>query len=446
MRLRSQHDRAIAVLALPALGSLAADPLLSLIDTAFIGRLGADALAALGVSAAVLGVAFFVFNFLEVGTTTEVARAVGSGNIPAAGRAVWTAGSLAVGIGIVVAATLIVFGGAIVGGFGAGAEVVTLAAGYLGIRALAAPAVLLMRAAHGAYRGFQDTKTPMIVAVSINVLNLVLDPILIFGVGWGIAGAAWATVVAQWVGASWFLVLLARDAARFGLRGERPAPSEVRAFLRVGRSLVIRTAALLGTFTLATAVATRVSGTAVAAHQVLSQLFLFLALVLDALAIAAQALVGRLMGAGDRRRAREVADRLVVLGTWVGVGLAGLLAALGGVLPSWFTTDGDVRSAIATSYWILVALLPLAAVVFVWDGVFAGVGDFAYLAGAMVLSALVGTTMLLSVIPLGLGLPGVWIGIVVFLCVRAVTLAWRLWGRRSPLRVDAGSSPSSPGA
>jgi Na+-driven multidrug efflux pump len=179
---------------------------------------------------------------------------------------------------------------------------------------------------------------------------------------------------------------------------------------------------------------------------VLSQLFLFLALVLDALAIAAQALVGRLMGAGDRRRAREVADRLVVLGTWVGVGLAGLLAALGGVLPSWFTTDGDVRSAIATSYWILVALLPLAAVVFVWDGVFAGVGDFAYLAGAMVLSALVGTTMLLSVIPLGLGLPGVWIGIVVFLCVRAVTLAWRLWGRRSPLRVDAGSSPSSPGA
>lgn len=446
MRLRSQHDRAIAVLALPALGSLAADPLLSLIDTAFIGRLGAEALAALGVSAAVLGVAFFVFNFLEVGTTTEVARAVGSGNVPAAGRAVWTAGSLAVGIGIVVAATLIVFGGAIVGGFGAEAEVVTLAGGYLGIRALAAPAVLLMRAAHGAYRGFQDTKTPMIVAVGINVLNLVLDPILIFGAGWGITGAAWATVVAQWVGASWFLVLLARNADRFGLRSARPAPSEVRAFLRVGRSLVIRTAALLTTFTLATAVATRVSATAVAAHQVLSQLFLFLALVLDALAIAAQALVGRLMGAGDRQRAREIADRLVVLGAAVGVGLAGLLVAVGGVLPAWFTTDEAVQSAMATSYWILVALLPVAAVVFVWDGVFAGVGDFAYLAGAMVLSALVGTAMLLSVIPLGLGLPGVWIGIVVFLCVRAVTLAWRLWDRRSPLRVDARSSPSSRGA
>jgi putative MATE family efflux protein len=437
MRLRSPHDRAIAVLAVPALGSLAADPLLSLIDTAFVGRLGAEALGALGVSAAVLGVAFFVFNFLEVGTTTEVARAVGRGDTAAAGRAVVTSGSLAVVLGTGVAIVLVMFGAPIVRAFGADAEAAALAATYIGIRALAAPAVLIVRAAHGTYRGFQDTRTPMVVALSINAVNLVLYPILIFAAGWGIAGAAWATVVAQWVGALWFVMLLWSRADRFGLRGSRPAPTEVRRFLRVGRDLAIRTAALLSTFTLATAVAARVSGTAIAAHQVLSQLFIFLALVLDALAIAAQALVGRHLGAGSRHTAREIADRLLGLGVVVGAGLTAVLAILSGWVPAWFTGDPEVRAAITASYWVLAGLQPLAAVVFVWDGVFAGVGDFAYLAGAMIVSALVGAAVLLSVLPLGLGLPGVWIGIVVFLCVRAVTLAWRMWGRSSPLGVAA---------
>lgn len=436
--LRSPHDRAIALLAIPALGSLIADPLLSLVDTAFVGRIDAESLAALGVSSAVFGVAFFVFNFLEYGTTTEVAKAVGRGDRSAAGRGVITALVLALLAGVAVAGVLLAAAEGIVRAFGADPGVVDSGSTYIGIRALAAPAVLVVRASHGAFRGFQDTRTPMVVAVSANAINLVLDPILIFGVGWGIAGAAWATVIAQWVAAIWFLGLFAQGSAAYGLRGARPVPGEVRRFLAVGRDLAIRTAALLATFTAATAVATRVSGTAVAAHQVLSQLFLFTALVLDALAIAAQALVGRHIGAGDERQAAAVADRLLVLGVAVGIALVAALGAMGGLVPSWFTADEAVRAAIRSSYWILVAMQPLAAVVFVWDGVFIGVGDFRYLAAAMTLSALVGTAALLAVLPLGWGLPGVWLGITVFLLVRGVTLGWRRWGPRAPLPAGAG--------
>jgi putative MATE family efflux protein len=428
-RLRSPHDRAIALLAVPALGALIADPLLSLVDTAFVGRLGAEQLAALGVASAVFGVAFFVFNFLEYGTTSEVARAIGRGDTAAAGRAVVTALSIAAVAGAAVAVVLLLAAGAIMGAFGATPAVAGSGATYVVIRALAAPAVLIVRASHGAFRGFQDTKTPMVVALAANGLNLLLDPLLIFGFGWGIAGAAWATVIAQWGAAAWFAVLFIRRAEGFGLRGARPVPGELRRFLAVGRDLAIRTAALMATFTMATAIATRVSSEAVAAHQVLSGLFLFTALALDALAIAAQALVGRHMGAGDATGASALADRLLVLGVGVGVVLMAGLAAIGGVVPTWFTTDEAVRSAIRSSYWILAAMQPLAAVVFIWDGVFIGLGDFRYLAGAMLVAAASGIAFLFAVLPMGWGLPGVWAGITLFLGVRALTLGWRRWGR-----------------
>jgi MATE family multidrug resistance protein len=423
MRLRSPHDRAIRALALPALGSLIAEPVLSLVDTAFIGRVGRDALAALGVAAAVFALAFFLFNFLEYGTTTEVAKAVGRGDLGAAGRATATAMTLAAGCGVAVALGLVALRGPIAGLLGAAGEVRAGAVTYIGIRALAAPAVLLVRAAHGAYRGYQDTRTPLLVAVGVNGVNLLLDPLLIFGLGWGIGGAAWATAIAQWVGACWFAALLMKG--KYGLAGARPVTTEVRAFLRVGRNLAVRTGALLATFTLATAVAARVSEVALAAHQVLSQLFLFLALGLDALAIAAQALVARILGSGDRLGAREVSDRLLALGVGVGVALTLVLAVVGPLVPGWFTSDPETRRAIAGVYGILVVLQPLAAIVFVWDGVFIGAGDFGFLALAMVGAALVAGTLLVMVLPLGWGLSGVWWSIGALLGARGLTLGWR---------------------
>lgn len=432
--LRSIHDREIAILAIPALGSLIADPLLSLVDTAFVGRLGSDALGALGIASALFAVAFFLFNFLEYGTTTVVARAVGADDLPAAGRATLTAFALAGVAGTVVTVALLVFVDDAVAALGASGQVALTAASYVSIRALAAPAVLAVRAAHGAFRGYQDTRTPFVITLFINGINLVLDPLLIFGFDWGVAGAAWATVTAQWVGAVVFVVLFYRRRSRYGLIGARPVAGEVRRFLVVGRDLAIRTTALLAAFTLSTAVAARVSASAIAAHQVLMQVFVFMALALDALAIAAQAMIAKQVGSLTLARAREVADRLLVLGFGFGVLVAALLAALYPVLPGWFSTDPAVQHTIRQAYWIVVLIQPLGALVFVWDGVFIGAGDFVYLAWAMVASALVAGVVLLLVLPLGWGLAGVWWSIVVLLGMRAVTLGWRRASVRGPLR------------
>ena len=435
LRLRSRHDRAVAALAIPALGSLVADPLLSLIDTAFVGRLGSDSLAGLGIAAALFGVAFFVFNFLEYGTTTEVARSVGAGDRAAAGRATITAGALAVLAGMTVAALLLLLAGPAVSALGASGLVKAEAVTYVMIRALAAPAVLVVRAAHGAYRGHQNTRTPFAVALGISGLNLVLDPLFIFGAGMGVAGAAWATVIAQWLGALVFVGLLRKGRTTYGLDGARPVVAEVRAFLRIGRDLAIRTGSLLAAFTAATAVAARVSDDAVAAHQILSQLFIFLALTVDALAIAAQALIGKYRGSGDRVAVLEISDRLLVLGAAVGLILAGVLWLLSPVIGSWFTGDSAVLLEFDQVFWLVVIIQPLGALVFVWDGVFIGAGDFTFLAGAMAASALMSGVVLILVIPLGWGLSGVWWGIVVLLSARVLTLAWRRVAARSPLRL-----------
>jgi len=437
-RLRTRHDRAIAALAVPALGSLIADPLLSLVDTAFVGRVGSDALAGLGVSAAVFGVAFFVFNFLEYGTTTEVARAVGAGNLPGAGRATVTAAFMAVAAGLGVGLLLLLFAGIVTGALGAEGAVQSEAVTYVMIRALAAPAVLLVRAAHGSYRGHLDTRTPFLVTLGMNGINLVLDPLLIFGAGMGVAGAAWATVIAQWVGAGVFIGLLSKKRSRYGLVGARPVTAEVRAFLRIGRDLAIRSGSLLATFTVATAIATRTdhTGTTVAAHQILSQLFIFLALAVDALAIAAQALVGAAVGADDSSNSTALADRLLVMGLVVGVGLAAALLALQPVIGGVFTDDPAVLGVLSEAYWLLVVLQPMGAVVFVWDGVFIGIGDFGFLALAMVISSAAACTVLALVLPLGWGLAGVWWAFVVLMIARLITLGWRRVAASSPLRVS----------
>ena len=414
---------------------MVADPLLGLVDTAFVGRLGSDSLAGLGIAAALFSVAFFVFNFLEYGTTSEVARSVGAGDRAAAGRAAITAGVLAVLAGIAVAALLLLLAGPMVGALGASGLVKAEAVTYVMIRALAAPAVLMVRAAHGVYRGHQNTRTPLAVALGISGLNLVLDPLFIFGAGMGVAGAAWATVIAQWLGAIVFVGLLRKGKTAYGLDGAKPVVAEVRAFLRIGRALAIRTGSLLAVFTVATAVAARVSEDAVAAHQILSQLFIFLALTVDALAIAAQALVGKYRGSRDGAAALEVSDRLLVLGAVVGLILAGGLWLLAPVIGSWFTVDSGVLVEFDQAFWLVVMIQPLGALVFVWDGVFIGLGDFTFLAGAMAASGLISGAVLILVIPLGWGLSGVWWGIVVLLAARLVTLAWRRLAARSPLRL-----------
>jgi MATE family multidrug resistance protein len=422
--LSTRLDRSILRLALPALGALAADPLVSLVDTVFVGRLGVVPLAALGVNTAIFTLAFVVFNFLAYGTTPMVARAVGRGDRVGAGDVVMQAFLVAMAVGGLATLTVELLAVPIVTLMGAGPDLREPALSYLRIRALAGPAVLLVTAGHGAFRGYQDTRTPLRVTLGLNGINLVLDPLLIFGFGWGLRGAALATVAAQWFGALWFVHLLLRSRRReLGIQPRLPRLAEIRPFLRIGGELALRTLALIGTLTLATAIATRVGTVQVAAHQVGAQIWLLLAMVVDSLAVAAQALVAGHRGAGDASMARQASNRLLGWGLASGIALGGLFFLLAPFLPRLFTDEPAVLEAVGEIFPFIVAMQPLNAVVFVWDGVFMGAERFRFLAVQMAFSAACAATVLLLVLPMGWGLTGVWWGIVALMVARAVTLA-----------------------
>ena len=425
---RRGFDRQILALALPALGALAADPLVSIVDTVFVGRLGVLPLAALGVNTSIFSMAFVVFNFLAYGTTPMVARAVGRDDRDAAGRVVVQALVVAVLAGVVAVGLLQLFAVPITAAMGAGGELQDASLSYLRIRAFAGPAVLLVTAGHGAFRGYFDTRTPLIVTLGLNLVNLVLDPLFIFGFGWGLEGAAIATLIAQWVGALWFVdLLLRRRREALGVKLRIPAMTDLLPFLRVGGELIVRTFALIGTLTLATAIATRVGMIAVAAHQVGSQLWLLLALIVDSLAVAAQAMIAKYRGSGNPLISRAASNRLLVWGLGTGVGLSLLFWALEPVLPRLFTDEPEVLATVREIYPFIVAMQPLNALVFVWDGIFLGLEEFRFVAMQMVLSGLAASIVLLLVVPFGWGLYGVWWGIVTLMAVRAVTLALRYW-------------------
>lgn len=430
-------DRSILRLAVPALGTLAADPLVSLIDTAFVGRLGKTPLGGLGVATAVFSIAFFMFNFLAYGTTPLVAGAVARGDRAEAGRITGAALALGLGIGLGMTALLVVAADPLLRLMGAESELLADATLYLRIRVLGMPALLVATVAHGVFRGHQDTRTPLFVSLGIAAVNLVLDPILIFGLGWDLAGAAWATMLAQWVGASVFVVLFVLRREQFALQPQWPDRRSLRPLVGAGRALVIRSGSLLAAFTMATAVATRQGEEVVAAHQVAVQLWIFLALVVDALAIAAQALVG--LHLEERPGlARAYSRRLLGWGLVGGLVLMVLMAAGKGILPGVFSNDAEVISEVEGVYLFIVLMQPLNAIVFVWDGIAIGASRFSFLAASTVAASLATAAVLLVVQSQGWGLPGVWWSLVAMMAVRFVTLAW--WHLTGP--VGAGSDPS----
>lgn len=416
-------DRRIVALALPALGALAADPLLSLADTAFVARLGTIPLAALGIDTAIFSFAFFAFNFLAYATTPMVARRLGAGDASGAGRVVVQALYLAAVLGAATAVILIAAAGPLVRVMQASPELIDPAVSYLRIRALAAPAMLVVMAGHGAFRGFHDTRTPLVVTLVVNLVNVILDPILIFGAGLGLEGAAMATVVAQWIGAGWFVRLLVGVGRRSGWRWSRPGLTELKPMLATGGVLTLRTLFLTTTLTVATAVAASLGPAQVAAHQVVAQTWLLLAMIVDALAIAAQAMVADELGRSTRDRAAAVARRLSGWGLLAGFVLGVSLAAGRGLLADFFGPEPQVATLIMGAALIAALMQPLAALVFVADGVYLGLLRVRYLAYSTGVGAAAGFALLGATVVMGWGLPGVWWAITAMVTARLVVLA-----------------------
>jgi putative MATE family efflux protein len=426
-------------LAVPAVGTLIADPLMGLVDTAVVGRLGAAELGGLGLAVAVLSAVSWVFNFLVYGTTSSVARALGSGDADAARRRVRAAVRAALVLGLSVGVVLWVTAPLLLGALGAVDALVGPGADYLRVRAIGVPFLLLTYVGHGAFRGASDTRTPLLVAVGSNVLNAVLT-VLLAG-PFGIVGVAAATVAAEALAVAAFVVLLPRaGVARHGLlrggpglvdelsgaRGSELA--EVRALLRVGRDLFLRTGGLTLGLLAVSAAAARIGVVTAAAHQVLFQIMLLGAFMLDGLAVAGQATVGTALGRGERDEAAALGRATALLGAAGGTLTAVLLLASATIVPRLLTDDAAVLAAVATAWWLLALGHVITGVVFALDGVMMGAEDYRYLRNTTVLAALVGGSAAQVVASTGGTLLGLWWCVQTLMLVRFVALVRRLRG------------------
>ncbi|MEV7429477.1 MATE family efflux transporter [Nocardioides sp. NPDC092400] len=440
-------DREIWRLALPAFLALVAEPLFLLSDAAIVGHLGTPELAGLGVAGVVLQTAVGLCVFLAYGTTAAVARHVGAGD-PRGALAqgvdgVW----LAVLIGAVVTVLGVLLTEPLVAVFDPSTAVAEHATKYLRIAFLGTTPLLVMLATTGVLRGLQDTRTPLVVAVAGNALNIALNLLLVYGFGgWdglGLAGSAIGSVLAQVASAAALLAVVVRGARRAGAP-LGPDPRGIRAAGRAGVALVVRTltlrAALLATTYAVTLGATgRDQEVGLATHQLAMTLWTFLAFVLDAIAIAAQAITGRCLGAGDVAGTRAVTDRMVRWGVVSGVVTGLLLALASPALGHLFTADPDVRALLVPVLVVAALGQPVAGVVFVLDGVLIGAGDGPYLARAGLVVLLLHAPAVLAAALLGGGLVVVWVVFAaVFMGARLAVLvrrargdAWLVTGVRS---------------
>jgi putative MATE family efflux protein len=417
--------RRIAALALPALGVLAAEPLYLLFDLAVVGRLGALPLAGLAIGGLILGVVATQLTFLSYGTTARAARHFGADDRPAAVGEGVQATWLALGLGVVIVVAVQAAAVPLVTVIASAADIADAALSWLRIAILGAPAILVSLAGNGWMRGVQDTVRPLRYVVTGFGVSALLCPTLVFG--WlglprlELAGSAVANAVGQWLAALLFLRALLGERVPLRL-----VPSVLRAQVVMGRDLLLRTMAFQACFVSAGAVAARFGAAAVAAHQVVLQLWSFLALVLDSLAIAAQSLVGAALGAGAFGNAKSVAWRVTGFATAAAAVLAAVLALGAEVLPTVFTADGAVLAEIGVPWWFMVAQLPVAGIVFALDGVLLGAGDARFMRTATLISALAGFLPLIWLsLMFGWGLLGIWAGLSTFMVLRLIFVGWR---------------------
>jgi putative MATE family efflux protein len=420
----SAHDREIVRLAVPAFFALVAEPVYVLTDTAIVGHLGTPQLAGLSAASAVLLSGYSVFIFLAYGTTAAVARLVGAREPRRAAHQAVQGIWLAATIGVALVVVALPLARPLLAIFTDDAEVRSYGLTYLRISLLGAPAMLITFAGVGYLRGLQDTVRPLAVAVASALVNLVVEVVLVYGFDQGIGASALGTVIAQWLAAGAYLWWIATAVKGHGV-GLGPDLAAIRALARVGVDLFVRTVALRGSFTVAAIAAARIGTVELAAHEISFQVFYLLALALDAIAIAGQSLVGRLLGAGDRDVARSAADRMigwsVVLATLAGVGVV----ALRTVVPHAFTDDAAVRELTAFLLLHTALLQPVNGAVFALDGILIGAGDQRFLAWAMVGAAAVFVPLVAGVLALDLGIGWLWFALEVLAVARLVPLALR---------------------
>ncbi|RJL32112.1 MATE family efflux transporter [Bailinhaonella thermotolerans] len=422
-----RHDREILRLAVPAFAALVAEPLFLLTDSAIIGHVGTGPLAALGVAGPALATIVNLCVFLAYGTTAAVARQIGAGDMARAMRQGMDGLWLAALLGGVLALAGWPLAPWIVDLLGASPNIAGMAVTYLRISLLGVPGLLIVLAGTGVLRGMQDTLTPLVVSVGSFAANALLNIWFVVGLGWGVSGSAWGTVIAQTAGGVVYVIAVVRGARRHGA-ALSPDLAGLKAAGTSGFALFVRTLSLRVVMVVATAIAARVGDVEVAAQQLAFQIWTLLAFALDAIAIAGQAITGRSLGAGDVEGTRSATRRMVIWGVGSGVVLGLLVVAARPHIPGIFTPDARVAHELLAALWAVALLQPIAGLVFVLDGVLIGAGDQRYLAWTGVVNTLTFLPAAWLVIVFDGGLIALWAAIALWMLSRAVTLSLRARG------------------
>ncbi|XP_027068225.1 protein DETOXIFICATION 44, chloroplastic isoform X2 [Coffea arabica] len=439
----------ILSIALPAALALLADPITSLVDTAFVGHLGSVELAAVGVSVSVFNLVSKLFNVPLLNLTTsfvaEEQAAITNGSNESGppvcdgppdhkGKillpSVSTSLALATGLGIAETVALSVGSGFLMNTMGIPAEssMRIPAEQFLTLRAFGAPPLVIALAAQGTFRGFKDTKTPLYAVGAGNVLNAILDAILIFCFGIGVAGAAIATVISEYLTA---FILLSKLNDKVQLMTPNVDAGRVARYLKSGGLLIGRSLAVLMITTLATSMAAREGAISMAGHQICFQVWLAVSLLTDALALAGQALLASGYSQGSYGEAREVVYKVLQIGLITGVALAVFLFLGFGALSSLFTVDSEVLKIARSGTLFVAGSQPMNALAFVLDGLYYGVSDFGYAAYSMIVIGVISAVILL-VATYFWGLAGVWAGLFSFMTLRVAAGILRLGARGGP--------------
>jgi putative MATE family efflux protein len=429
-------DRRIARLAIPALGSIAAEPLYTVADTAIIGHLGCMPLDSLAIAASALMIVSWLSVFLSTATTSAVSRLTATRDNEAAGRAVGAAYLVAAALGLLMATAVVLAAPPTAALLGARSGMLAGATGYLRASAAGLPFLYLSFAGNGHLTGLEDTRTPLRIAAGANAVNVALETVLVFGAHAGLLGSAWGTVVAQVIAAACYAAVSWRRAR---LRPRRPDAAEVRSLLRDGHRLSVRTIALGVVPLAAMATVARLGPVALGGQQVAYRLWYLLSLSLDALAVPAQVYVSASVGAQDLESARTVGRRTLRLGLAAGIALGVVTAMLALGAPALFTSDPAVQHDAVIGLVCSAFTQPAAATAFVLDGLILGIADYVAMRRAMILAIAAFLPVTVLVLRFHwLGLPGVWAALGLWLTARSVLLC-RRWA------AHVRSAPESPG-
>ncbi|KAK4562029.1 hypothetical protein RGQ29_004759 [Quercus rubra] len=434
------------MLSLPAIGGQALEPLAQLMETAYIGRVGPVELGSAGVSTNIFNCISKLFNIPLLSVATSfVAEDISKNSVkdsasedstngkPAERKqlsSVSTALLLAVGIGIIEALALYLGSGKFLDlmGISSGSSMRIPAQRFLSLRAFGAPAVVVSLALQGVFRGFKDTKTPVLCLGIGNLSAVFLFPILMYYFKLGATGAAISTVLSQYIVTFLLIWHLNKRAV---LLPPKLGSLQFGGYLKSGGFLLGRTLAVLITMTLGTSMAARQGPVAMAAHQICIQVWLAVSLLTDALAASGQALIASSFSKGDYQSVKDVTDYVLKIGLFTGVFLSVILGVSFGSLATVFTKDAEVLGIVRTGVLFVSASQPLNALAFIFDGLHYGVSDFPYAAYSMMISGAICSTFLLYA-PSILGLPGVWLGLTLFMGLRTVAGFVRLLSKNGP--------------